>query len=166
MLRILGIDPGSVCTGYGVIETDGRASRYLAHGEIRTQREPLTDRLGRIFTGLNEVLLQWRPAEVAIEQVFVSNNAKSALTLGQARGAAICAAVHSGYPVAEYSARSVKQAVVGTGAADKAQVAYMVGVLLNHRVALSADAADALAVAICHGAMRVAPLAQLNVVTR
>ena len=150
MTRVLGIDPGSRVTGYGVIETDGVRSRHLGSGCIRTASGGFPGRLGEIFTGIRAVLDEWRPGEVAIEQVFVSRNASSALKLGQARGAAITACAVQDMPVAEYSARQIKQAVVGSGAADKAQVQHMVKVLLKLPATPQEDAADALAAALCH----------------
>ena len=150
MRRVLGIDPGSRITGYGVIETDGRRSRHLASGCIQTLETEFTARLGEIFRALADIVADQAPDEVAVEQVFMAKNAVSALKLGQARGAAIAAVVNGGVPVYEYTPRAVKQAVVGTGGADKTQVAHMVKVLLNLREKLAADQADALAVALCH----------------
>lgn len=147
---MLGIDPGSRVTGYGLIETDGRHSRHLISGCIATQEKEFTQRLGEIFEALSRVVSDHEPQEVAVEQVFMAKNAVSALKLGQARGAAIAAVVGRGLPVFEYTPREVKQAVVGTGAADKLQVAHMVKVLLNLRDKLAADQADALAIALCH----------------
>lgn len=154
MIRILGIDPGSVVTGYGVIDTDGIRNFHVAHGHIRVEGDNFPDRLGHIHYSVNKVIEEWHPDEAAIEQVFVSNNAMSALKLGQARGAAITALVTNALPVAEYTARSVKQAVVGTGAADKKQVQVMVKTLLGMSKVLQADAADGLAISICHANTR------------
>ncbi len=148
--RILGIDPGSRQTGIGVIETDGQHTRHVFSTCLRLGDAPLPERLGKIFTELNAVIRQYQPQEMAIENVFVSNNASSALKLGQARGAAICAGVTAGLPVAEYSPKEVKQATVGKGGADKAQVQHMVKILLGLQGYLQADTADALAVALCH----------------
>lgn len=147
---MLGIDPGSRVTGFGVIETDGRHSRHVASGCIATEQADFPARLGDIFSGIRALVEQYAPDEVAVEQVFMAKNASSALKLGQARGAAISAAVGVGLPVYEYTPRAVKQAVVGTGGAEKVQVAHMVAVLLNYRERLAADQADALAVALCH----------------
>jgi crossover junction endodeoxyribonuclease RuvC len=147
---VLGIDPGSRITGFGIIDTDGRQSRHVASGCIATPAGDFTVRLGAIFGGVAELVERHRPAEVAVEQVFMARNASSALKLGQARGAAISAVVNAGLPVYEYTPRAVKQAVVGTGGAEKPQVAHMVAVLLNYREHLAADQADALAVALCH----------------
>lgn len=150
MRRILGIDPGSRITGFGVIETDGQRHRHLASGCITTTEKDFPARLGEIYRQLDEVLEEHRPQEAAVEQVFMAKNASSALKLGQARGAAIAVIVNAGLAVFEYPPRSVKQAVVGTGGAEKPQVAHMVRILLNLREQLKADQADALAVALCH----------------
>lgn len=154
VIRILGIDPGLQITGYGVIESDGRTSRYVHSGNICAKKlnsdKGVPQRLGLIYRKLSEVISQYQPDEVAVEEVFISRNASSALKLGHARGAAICAAVQSHIPVSEYSARSVKQAVVGNGAANKEQIQHMVLRLLALRGALQTDEADALAVSLCH----------------
>lgn len=150
MMRILGIDPGSRFTGYGIIELDGDQATSLGCGVIKAGTGEFPERLGIIFNGIREVSESFAPEQVAIESVFVSKNAGSALKLGQARGAAICAAVSLGIPIAEYSPRSVKQAIVGRGSADKVQVQHMVRVLLKLKEKLAEDAADALAVALCH----------------
>ena len=149
-MRILGIDPGSRFTGYGVIEVEGDRARLVRHGVIRTGAGEFAERLGVIFDGLCELIRECRPTEVAIENVFVSRNASSALKLGQARGAAVCAVISQGLRIAEYSPRSVKQAIVGRGGADKVQVQHMVCVLLQLEERPAEDAADALAVALCH----------------
>ena len=155
MIRLLGIDPGSRITGYGVIDLDGPRSRYVASGCIQTDSSrPLPERLKIIFEGVARVIREYQPVEVAVEQVFMHRNPDSALKLGQARGAALCAVVVAGLPVSEYAPRAIKQAVVGGGGADKTQVQRMVGLLLNRVEPLPADAADALAVAICHGHTR------------
>jgi crossover junction endodeoxyribonuclease RuvC len=152
MSIILGLDPGSRITGYGVVFQQGARFQYIASGAIRAGEGAFPDRLAVIFAGVCEVIEACKPDCVGIEQVFMSRNADSALKLGQARGAAITAAVSRGLPVEEYSARQVKQAVVGKGGADKKQVQHMVRVLLRLSGGpLQADAADALAVAICHG---------------
>lgn len=149
--RILGIDPGLQITGYGVIESDGRSSSYVHSGNIRADgKEGMPHRLGLIFRKLTEVIEEYQPNEVAVEEVFIARNAASALKLGHARGAAISAAVQLHIPVSEYSARSVKQAVVGSGAANKEQIQHMVLRLLALRGALQTDEADALAVSLCH----------------
>ena len=150
MIRILGIDPGSRITGYGVIDSDGRRSRHVADGCIRIGPLGLAARLGVIYGGVLELVDRYAPQAMAVEEVFVSRNAASALKLGHARAAAICAGVSRALPVAEYSARSVKLAVVGRGAADKVQVQHMVCRLLGLAGTPAEDAADALAVALCH----------------
>ncbi len=150
MSRIIGIDPGSRITGYGLIETDRDRSVYVASGCIRIKSKAFPERLKEIFQGIQSVVKEYEPDEFAIEQVFMSKNADSALKLGHARGAAICAVVVNEMPVFEYSARQVKQAVVGKGAADKNQVQHMVKILLNLHGQLQEDASDALGVALCH----------------
>lgn len=150
MIRVLGIDPGSRVTGYGVIETDGSRSRHLGSGCIRTASGPFPERLGEIFRGISEILLEWQPQEVAVEQVFVSRNAASALKLGQARGAAISAIVTRELPVFEYTPAAVKQGLVGNGRAEKEQVQHMVRVILGVQGRMVLDESDALAIALCH----------------
>jgi crossover junction endodeoxyribonuclease RuvC len=149
-MRILGIDPGSRLTGFGIIEVNGDRVIAVQHGVIKAGTGDFPERLGIIFAGVRDLIGEHKPAEVAIETVFVSRNAGSALKLGQARGAAICAAISLGVPVSEYAPRSVKQAIVGRGGADKVQVQHMVMVLLQLQEKLQEDAADALAVALCH----------------
>lgn len=150
MTIILGIDPGSRITGYGVIEQKGRHLRYLGSGCIRLPKEDLAIRLKHIYAGVSEIITQFQPETFAIEQVFMGKNVDSALKLGQARGSAIVAAANADLPVHEYAARLVKQAVVGTGAAKKAQVQHMVKSILKLSAVPQEDAADALAIAICH----------------
>lgn len=147
---ILGIDPGSRITGFGVIDSDGHRHRYIASGCIKMAELPLPERLARIYAGITEIVATYHPEQSAIEQVFLSNNADSALKLGQARGAAIVALMNHHLSVAEYSARQVKSAVVGKGAATKEQVQHMVVRLLSLDKSPPADAADALAIALCH----------------
>ena len=149
-MRILGIDPGLQVTGFGVIDKEGQQLRYVTSGCVRSGRGELAERLRVLLEGLNEVIAAHRPAEAAIEKVFVNVNPQSTLALGQARGTAICAVVLAGLPVAEYTALQVKQAVVGKGHAKKEQVQQMVKRLLALPGAPSPDAADALACAICH----------------
>ncbi len=149
-MRILGIDPGSRATGFGFIEVRKGRTVCIAKGVIRTGGGDFPDRLGLIFSGIRDLVREFQPDQVAVESVFVSRNPSSALKLGQARGAAISAVVSEGLKIAEYSPRSVKQALVGRGAADKNQVQHMVCVLLQLREQLEEDAADALAVALCH----------------
>jgi len=150
-VRILGIDPGSIVTGYGIIDSDGTHNLHVASGPLRVKAETLPERLKLIFEGITEVILKYRPEVVAIEKVFMNRNADSALKLGQARGAAISAAVMQDLPVSEYTPRHIKQAVVGKGAAAKEQVQHMVKILLNYQGELQPDEADALAVALSHG---------------
>ena len=151
VVRILGIDPGLGITGYGVVEKDGGRLAYVASGRVRSdERQPLAERLSTILVGLAEVIETFAPVEVAVERVFVNVNPHSTLLLGQARGAAICAAVLAKLPVAEYTALQVKQAVVGQGRAKKEQVQEMVKRLLALPGYPGEDAADALACAICH----------------
>jgi len=151
MSIILGIDPGSRITGFGVVRMQGQKIEYVASGCIKIKDGILSDKLNKIFDCISEVVQEYKPDEAAIEQVFMSKNADSALKLGQARGAAMVAMAQHALQVAEYSARQIKQAVVGTGAADKSQVQHMVTSLLNLSASPQADAADGLAVAICHG---------------
>ncbi len=155
IIRLMGIDPGSRITGYGIVEMDGPRSRYIASGGIQTDSSrPVPERLKTIFESIADLIREYQPMEVAVEQVFMHRNPDSALKLGQARGAAICAVVVAGLPVSEYAARAIKQAVVGSGAADKTQVQRMIALLLNLPALPQSDAADALAVAICHGHTR------------
>lgn len=162
---ILGIDPGSRITGFGVIDSDGSRHRYVASGCIRMAELPLPQRLQRIYAGIAEIVATYHPEQAAIEQVFLAKNPDSALKLGQARGAAIVALMNHSLPVAEYSARQVKLAVVGKGAALKEQVQHMVVHLLGLTKAPPADAADALAIAITH-AQASSTLARIGVAER
>jgi len=150
MSIILGIDPGSRIAGYGVITKHGNKLTYIASGCIRIKEKELPQRLKQVFDGVTQLIEQYQPDEFAIEQVFMARNADSALKLGQARGVAIVAAVNADLPVSEYAARLIKQAVVGTGAATKDQVGHMVMQLLKLPGRPQEDAADALAIAICH----------------
>lgn len=151
MERILGVDPGSRITGYGVIEADRGRLRFVACGVVKTSvKYPLNYRLGEIFDGLNEVVQVHNPVVAAVEDVFLSENPRSALKLGQARGAAVVAAIQNGLQVYDYTPRAIKQAVSGYGQADKGQMQHMVTLLLGLNGTPSTDAADALAVAICH----------------
>jgi crossover junction endodeoxyribonuclease RuvC len=152
-VRILGLDPGSRRTGFGLIECRGSQLIVLAHGCLNVASATPTARLRLIFEGLQRLMGEHAPGEVAIERVFVSRNVDSALKLGQARGAALCA-IPSGIPVFEYAPRAIKLAVVGTGSAEKFQVAHMIRVLLSLTERPQADAADALAVAVCHAHAR------------
>ena len=149
-MRILGIDPGLRVTGFGVLDRAGGTLRYVGSGVVRTPDGDLPQRLKVILDSVVEVIARHAPQQVAVEKVFVNINPESTLLLGQARGAAICAAVSRGLPVAEYTALQVKQAVVGNGHAAKQQVQEMVRRLLTLPGDPSVDAADALACAICH----------------
>ncbi|CUX97004.1 Crossover junction endodeoxyribonuclease RuvC [Candidatus Hoaglandella endobia] len=150
MTVIFAIDPGSRITGYGIVRQEGRMLTYLGSGCIRTKVEDLPSRLKLIYSGVSAIITQFQPDCLAIEQVFIAKNADSALKLGQARGVAIVAAVNLALPVFEYAARQVKKTVVGSGAAEKTQVQYMVRTLLKLQSNPQADAADALAIAITH----------------
>ncbi len=153
-MRILGIDPGSQITGFGIIDVDGPRCRHVHSGHIKVDGEALPEKLGIIFEGVRALVGEWQPQEVAIERVFMARNADSALKLGQARGAAICAAVGAVPAIAEYSPREVKQAIVGKGSATKEQIQHMVRVLLKLTASLQPDQADALAIALCHSHLR------------
>ena len=151
MDRILGIDPGSRITGYGVIDACPGSLEYVSCGTIKTSLKfSFAHRLNEIFDGINEVIQIHRPVIAAVEDVFLASNPRSALKLGHARGAAVVALMQNGLTVHDYSAKAIKQAVVGYGQAEKRQVQHMVRVLLRLTGAPSTDAADALAVAICH----------------
>jgi len=150
MSIIMGIDPGSRITGYGVINKQGNKLTYIASGCIRVSEKELPQRLKQIFDGVTQLIEQYKPDEFAIEQVFMAKNADSALKLGQARGVAIVAAMNASLTVGEYAARLVKQAVVGTGGATKDQVGHMVMNMLKLAGRPQEDAADGLAIAICH----------------
>ncbi|MBC7984930.1 MAG: crossover junction endodeoxyribonuclease RuvC [Candidatus Obscuribacterales bacterium] len=152
--RILGLDPGSLVTGYAIVECVGTQSQYLASGSIRTRGESFPRRLEDIFSAVSNLVLEWQPQEIAIEKIFMHRNADSALKLGQARGAALAGTFVARATVFEYSPREVKLAVVGTGAAQKEQVQLMVKRLLRLTGAMGADAADALAIALCHAHTR------------
>lgn len=153
-LRILGIDPGSVVTGFGLIEVDGQRLSALDYGVVRARAEDHCARLEEIFSGIAAVCAEGAPSEIAIESVFVSRNAASALKLGQARAAALCATFATGGTIHEYAPRQIKQSVVGTGGAEKGQVQLMMRTLLQLPESPRADAADALAVAVCHANRR------------
>jgi len=149
-IRVLGIDPGSQSTGFGVVDAVGPRLTYVASGVIRTGQGEFASRLCEIFRCLQAVVAQYRPQEIAIERVFVNRNPDSALKLGQARGAAICATAGANAAVFEYATRQIKQAVVGSGNAEKAQVQLMMKSILRLEGRMAADAADALATAVCH----------------
>ncbi len=150
MALILGIDPGSLKTGFGIINYVGGKSEYVTSGVIRLPSGALPERLKIIYRSVTELVEQYCPQELAVEQVFMARSAGSALKLGQARGAAIVACAAQEMDVFEYSARQIKQSVVGTGAAEKTQVQHMVKVLLKLPGEPAEDAADALAAALCH----------------
>ena len=152
-VRILGIDPGSRITGYGIVDITGSLTRPVAWGGIRTSGEH-SDRLRQIFARVGELVAEHQPHEIAIERVFVHKNAGSALKLGQARAAALCATFDRPLEIHEYAPREVKKALTGNGAAEKQQVEYMVRVLLGLRDRMGPDSADALALAICHAHAR------------
>ncbi len=165
MTRILGIDPGSQRTGVGIIDVDAAGkTTHVFHAPLNLlsadedTRDNFPLRLKRLLAGLGDILDTHRPDEVAIEKVFMARNPDSALKLGQARGAAICAVVMRDLPVHEYAAKEVKLAVVGSGGAHKAQIQHMVGMMLNLNGKLQADAADALAIAITHAHVRATAL--------
>ncbi len=150
MTLILGIDPGSRKTGFGLIDLKGTKATYVTSGVVRVPEGSLPERLKVIFDAITQIIQQYAPQVVAVEQIFMAKNASSALKLGQARGAAITAAVAQDLTVYEYEARKVKQSVVGNGGADKTQVQHMVKTLLRLSGTPQEDAADALAVALCH----------------
>jgi crossover junction endodeoxyribonuclease RuvC len=150
-VRILGIDPGSRVTGYGIIDFEGQRVRHVASGCIHVRGDHLGERLRMIFDGIVDIVERESPIELAVEQIFMHRNAASALKLGQARGAALMAGVSRGLPLFEYTPTQVKRAVTGKGHAAKEQIQHMVKVLLSLHEAPASDAADALAVAICHG---------------
>ncbi len=150
---ILGVDPGLNRCGWGVIRCEGSRLSHVAHGVIKpSTQQQLASRLHDVFAGLSEVIAAHAPDEAAVEETFVNSNARAALALGQARGVALAAAAQRGLAVAEYAPTTIKKAVVGSGAADKTQIAFMVRRLLPTAGDVSADAADALGVALCHAA--------------
>jgi len=149
--RILGIDPGSRLTGFGVVDFDGDRAVYVASGTVKSIDGAFADRLRQIFESIGSIVGEFRPDVVSIESVFMHKNPGSALKLGHARSAALCATFEHGCEVYEYAPREIKQAVVGTGAASKQQVQHMIVSILELDGAPAEDAADALAAAICHG---------------
>ena len=153
-VRVLGLDPGSRATGYALLECVGTTSTYLASGAIRTTADSFPRRLEEIFAGVSRLVSEYRPDEVAIERVFMHRNPDSAIKLGQARGAALCGTFSVEPGIYEYAPREVKLAVVGTGAAQKEQVQLMVKQLLRLSGSIGPDAADALAIALCHANTR------------
>lgn len=153
-VRILGIDPGSRLTGFGLIETSAGRSRCVTHDVLKLGDGELPGRLLKLMTGLRELLREFRPDEIAMEQVFVKRNVASALVLGQARGVAVCAIAEAGFSMHEYAPASIKLAITGNGRAEKPQMQMMVRRLLNLPEAPPEDAADALACALCHAHSR------------
>ena len=150
MPRIIGIDPGSRKTGFGIIELNNRKIEHVINGRLMVGDGDFPDRLRQIFVGLTELITRYQPDMMAIEKVFLHKNADSALKLGQARGAAICAGVNQNLPVHEYTATQIKKAVVGNGHAKKDQVQYMMSIILSLPEMTEEDAADALACAVAH----------------
>jgi crossover junction endodeoxyribonuclease RuvC len=152
-ILILGVDPGLNRCGWGVVLSDGARLSHVAHGVIKPPpQQQLAARLHDVFEGICAVIAAYKPHEAAVEETFVNNNARAALALGQARGVALAAAARSGLVVGEYAPTTIKKAIVGSGAADKTQIAFMVRRLLPAAGEVSADAADALGVALCHAA--------------
>jgi crossover junction endodeoxyribonuclease RuvC len=149
-IRVLGIDPGSQRTGFGVLDATGTRLTYVASGVIRTSQADFATRLCEIFRCMQTIVTQYQPHEIAIEKVFVNRNPDSALKLGQARGAAICGTADAKADIYEYATRQIKQAVVGSGSAEKSQVQMMMRSILKLDGPVGADAADALAAAVCH----------------
>jgi len=148
-IRILGIDPGSQITGFGIVDATGKTARAVEWGGIRTSGDHF-ERLKTIFREVGALVREYAPDEIAVERVFVHRNADSALKLGQARSAALCSTFAAEVPIFEYAARHIKKALVGSGAGEKAQVQHMVKLLLGIDGAIEPDAADALAAALCH----------------
>ncbi len=150
-MRLIGLDPGLRNTGWGVIETDGHVLRHVANGTVHSDGDaPIAIRLVQLYDGVLELIERWRPAEAAVEETFVNRNPESTLKLGLARGVVLLAPAKAGLPVAEYAPKRVKKSVVGTGSAAKEQVQAMIATLLPGARIAGADAADALAVAVCH----------------
>ncbi len=154
MIKILGIDPGSINTGYGIIESKGNYNKHIKNGVIKIKAKTLAEKLKIINSEITTIIKTFEPDEIAIEKVFMHRNADSALKLGQARGAAITACAINDIPLFEYSANQVKQACVGKGHAAKEQVQHMIKILLCLEESPLADAADALAIALCHANSR------------
>jgi crossover junction endodeoxyribonuclease RuvC len=151
-MLVLGIDPGLATTGYGLVEGDGQRLELVAYGVVRTPaKTPIARRLLQLHDELAEILREYRPDEAAVEELFFSTNARTAIVVGEARGVVILTLAEAGLPIAEYTPLQVKQAITGYGQADKAQVQQMVSLLLNLRyVPQPDDAADALAISVCH----------------
>lgn len=153
-LRVLGIDPGSRLTGFGIVDFENDRPLYVASGTVNSIDGSFSERLRKIFDAISELMLEYRPEVIAIESIFVHRNASSALKLGHARAAAICATFGNDAKVHEYAPREIKQAIVGTGSASKEQIQHMVMSLLKLQGKPAPDAADALAAALCHGYQR------------
>ena len=150
-MRLLGLDPGLLATGWGVIDVDGNELSYVADGVVRPNKgAPLSDRLATLYAALHRIVVDFSPDEAAVEETFANRNPASTLKLGQARGVVMLAPAQAGIPVAEYSANVIKKSLVGAGHAEKSQIGAMIKILLPGSAAKSADAADALAVAVCH----------------
>jgi len=149
-MRLLGVDPGLRFTGWGVVDMDGNRLRHVANGVVKSGSGELAQRLVRLHQGLQDVIAEHGPDSAAVEETFVNRDGQATLKLGQARGIALLVPALAGIPVAEYAANSVKKSVVGYGHADKNQIGHMIGVLLPGALVESPDAADALAIAICH----------------
>jgi crossover junction endodeoxyribonuclease RuvC len=161
-MRILGIDPGSNATGYGIVERVGSRVLHVAHGTLRAERgAPLARRLAMLWRGVEALLAEHRPDAAAVEQIFVAASPRAALVLGHARGAVLAALGAAGLPIAEYDTRVVKQSLTGSGGADKRQVERMVRESLHLERVVGPDASDALAVALCHA--HAGPLAALGI---
>ena len=153
-MRIIGIDPGSRITGFGIIDAHGNRYQYVHAGNINVATGAIPERIASIFSQLTQIIKQYQPSVASVEQVFMHLNADSALKLGQARGAAIAALVAQDIQIHEFSAKQIKNSITGTGQAQKQQVQFMVKRLLNHSQQLPEDAADALAAALCYGFSR------------
>ena len=150
-MRLLGLDPGLRATGWGVIEVDGNSLSHVADGVVRPDvNAPMSDRLAALHAELRRIVVDYAPDEAAVEETFANRNPASTLKLGQARGVVMLAPAQAGIPVAEYAANVIKKSLVGAGHADKGQIGAMVRILLPGSAAETADAADALAVAVCH----------------
>ena len=157
-IRLIGLDPGLRRSGWGVIEVEGNSLVHVASGAVTSDaKAPLAERLSQLFTALTDVISLHQPAEAAVEETFVNKNPASTLKLGQARGAVMLASAQLGLPVAEYAANLIKKSLVGNGHADKNQIQAMINILLPGAKPETADAADALAVAVCHAHHRRAP---------
>lgn len=155
MPKILGIDPGSIKTGFGIVHSENQRITHITHGHIATKGKTIAERLHYLHEQLCEIIQTYEPQEAAIEQVFVKNNVQSALKLGQARGVALIALARYALPINEYAPRQIKKTATGYGAASKSQVQFMIRSQLKLTTQVQEDAADALAIAICHCQHRV-----------